>query len=232
LARARVVIVIADDADGADGIFFPRTDPDHSGSSSAFTTKGDVDAQYPKECLRTTQSAGKFPGTLGPSRGPAREAGTRQGCTVTAMRRKRAQARPPGAVYRRPRRSFHRGRSRNAVPAVSQPRWKHSMRSRIWSRASRGVVLAPMICLRLLKPIGSCAAQRAPTSVGGFSHIRKTEGARSARVCQRPDRPVTDPRARECGSIVVRARTSPAASPWTLPNVSVWPSRERTSRRR
>jgi len=83
LARVRIVIVITDDADGADGIFWPRTDPDHSGSSSAFTTEGDVDAQCPKECLRTTQSAGKFPGTLGPSSGPAREVGTRQGCAGT-----------------------------------------------------------------------------------------------------------------------------------------------------
>ena len=79
-------MVIADDADGADGadgVFWPRTDPDHSGSSSAFTTEGNVDAQYPKERLRTTQSAGEFPGALGPSRGSAREAGTRQGCTGT-----------------------------------------------------------------------------------------------------------------------------------------------------
>jgi hypothetical protein len=82
LARPKIVIVIADDADGADGadgIFWPRTDADHSGSSSTFTTEGYVDAQYPKECLRTTQSAGEFPGTLGPSRGSAWEAGTRQG---------------------------------------------------------------------------------------------------------------------------------------------------------
>jgi hypothetical protein len=48
------VIVMADDADGADGIFGPRMNPDHPGSSSAFTSEGDVDAQYPKECLRTT----------------------------------------------------------------------------------------------------------------------------------------------------------------------------------
>jgi hypothetical protein len=43
LARPRVVMVIADDADGADDVFWPRADPDHSGSSSAFTTEGDVD---------------------------------------------------------------------------------------------------------------------------------------------------------------------------------------------
>jgi hypothetical protein len=83
LTQRRVVIVIADDADGADGIFRPRMDPDYPGSSSPFTAEGNVDAQYPKECLRTTQSAGEFSGTLGPSRGPAREAGTRQGCAST-----------------------------------------------------------------------------------------------------------------------------------------------------
>jgi hypothetical protein len=44
LARPRVVIVIADDADGADGILWPRMDPDHPGSRSAFTTEGDIDA--------------------------------------------------------------------------------------------------------------------------------------------------------------------------------------------
>jgi hypothetical protein len=83
LARPMIVIVIADDADGADGIFRPRMDPDYPGSSSPFTTEANVDAQYPKECLRTTQSAGEVPGALGPNRGPAREAGTRQGCTGT-----------------------------------------------------------------------------------------------------------------------------------------------------
>jgi hypothetical protein len=96
LARPMIVIVIADDADGADGIFWSRTYPDHSGSSSALTTEGDVDAQYPKECPRTTQSAGKFPGTLGPSCGPAREAGTRQGCTGT--QEVRSTSRPRAAV--------------------------------------------------------------------------------------------------------------------------------------
>ena len=61
-------MVIADDADGADGIFWPRTDPDHSGSSSAFTTEGDVDAQYPKEnvCIRCSRpvSARDFSASL------------------------------------------------------------------------------------------------------------------------------------------------------------------------
>jgi hypothetical protein len=48
LARPRVVIVIADDAAGADGIFRPRTDPDHSGSSSAFMTEGNLNTPHPK----------------------------------------------------------------------------------------------------------------------------------------------------------------------------------------
>jgi hypothetical protein len=77
------IVIIVVHADGADGMFGPRMNPDHPGSSSAFTTEGDVDSQYPKECLRTTQSAGKFPGTLGPSRGPAPEARTGQGCIGT-----------------------------------------------------------------------------------------------------------------------------------------------------
>jgi hypothetical protein len=41
--RLRIVIIVAD-ADGADGIFGPRMNPDHPGSTSAFTTEGDVDA--------------------------------------------------------------------------------------------------------------------------------------------------------------------------------------------
>jgi hypothetical protein len=36
-------MVVADPADGADGIFGPRVDPDHPGSSSAFTIEGNVD---------------------------------------------------------------------------------------------------------------------------------------------------------------------------------------------
>jgi len=59
----------ADGTDGADGIFGPRVDPDHPGSSSAFTTEGNVDTQYPQERLRTTQSAGEDARVLRPSRG-------------------------------------------------------------------------------------------------------------------------------------------------------------------
>jgi hypothetical protein len=53
-ARPLIVVIVADAADRADGIFGPRTDPDHPGSSSTLTTKGDVDAQCPQERLRTT----------------------------------------------------------------------------------------------------------------------------------------------------------------------------------
>jgi hypothetical protein len=56
LARPRIVVCVADDADGADGIFRPRMDPDHSGSSSAFTTEGNLNSPYSKERLRTTQA--------------------------------------------------------------------------------------------------------------------------------------------------------------------------------
>jgi hypothetical protein len=72
------VIVVADDADGADGIFGPRMYPDHPISSSAFTAEGNPDAQCPKERLRATQVAGEGTRRLRPSRGVAREAGTRQ----------------------------------------------------------------------------------------------------------------------------------------------------------
>jgi hypothetical protein len=40
--RPGIVISVAD-ADGADGIFGPRMNPDHPRSSSALTTEGDVD---------------------------------------------------------------------------------------------------------------------------------------------------------------------------------------------
>src|SRR5262245_2204828 len=58
---------MADGADGADGTFGPRTDPDHPASSSAFTSEGNVDAQHPKERLLTAQAAGECAGILGPA---------------------------------------------------------------------------------------------------------------------------------------------------------------------
>ena len=44
LARPKVVIIVADAADDADGIFVRRMDPDHPISSSAFTAEGNLDA--------------------------------------------------------------------------------------------------------------------------------------------------------------------------------------------
>src|SRR5262245_50083800 len=79
LARPKVVIVIADGADGADGIFGPHVDRDYPGSSSAFTTEGNVDAQYPQERLSPAQPACEGPRVLGPNRGAARKAEIRQG---------------------------------------------------------------------------------------------------------------------------------------------------------
>jgi hypothetical protein len=52
LARPRVVIVIADDADGADGIFCPPWFQ----LGSAFMAKGNPNIPYSKERLRTTQA--------------------------------------------------------------------------------------------------------------------------------------------------------------------------------
>jgi hypothetical protein len=78
-ARPKVVIIVADAADGADGIFGRRTDPDHPGSSSAFASEGNNDTQCPKEWLRTTQAASEGPrGLRLIGGGPAREAGIRQ----------------------------------------------------------------------------------------------------------------------------------------------------------
>jgi hypothetical protein len=96
LARPRLLIVVADTADSADSIFTPRTDPDHSGSSSAFTIEGKLDAQCSKERLCATQAAGEGPRVLRPSRGPARKAGTRQVCTGTEE--VRSTSRPRAAV--------------------------------------------------------------------------------------------------------------------------------------
>ena len=42
----------ADAADAADGTVGPRTDLDYPASGSAFTTKGNVNAQRPKKGLR------------------------------------------------------------------------------------------------------------------------------------------------------------------------------------
>jgi hypothetical protein len=70
------IVIIVPDADGADGIFEPRMNPDHPGSTSAFTSEGNVDTQCSKEWLHPAQAAGEGPRVLRPSRD--REAGTRQ----------------------------------------------------------------------------------------------------------------------------------------------------------
>ncbi len=59
LARAPLQVPsrAADDADGADGIFRPRMNPDHPCSGSAFTTERNLNTPYSKERLRTTQAA-------------------------------------------------------------------------------------------------------------------------------------------------------------------------------
>jgi hypothetical protein len=58
LARPRIVIGIADDADG---IFRPRMDPDHL-VPVAFMTGGNLNTPYSKERLRTTQAVPLFLG--------------------------------------------------------------------------------------------------------------------------------------------------------------------------
>jgi hypothetical protein len=52
-------VIILADADGADGIFGPGMNPDHPGSSSAFTTEGNLNAEHAKKRLRTTQRPSK-----------------------------------------------------------------------------------------------------------------------------------------------------------------------------
>jgi hypothetical protein len=49
--------MVADDADGADGILLNCTYPNDPASSSAFTTERNLDAQAPQERLRATQTA-------------------------------------------------------------------------------------------------------------------------------------------------------------------------------
>src|SRR6266403_82856 len=108
-ARPRIGIVIADDADGADGAdgIFGPTDPNHPGPSSALTTEGNVDAHYPQECLRTTQSASEGPRVLRPSCGPARKAGSLPVCTST--QKVRSASRPRRAArHELPHPSGHR----------------------------------------------------------------------------------------------------------------------------
>jgi hypothetical protein len=50
--RLVAVDIVADAADGADGIFLSGTYPNDPASGPAFATEGNVDAQYPQERLR------------------------------------------------------------------------------------------------------------------------------------------------------------------------------------
>ena len=57
LSRCRLV---ADTADGTDGIFLSYTYPNDPASGPAFPTEGNVDAQGSQERLRATRAAGHF----------------------------------------------------------------------------------------------------------------------------------------------------------------------------
>ncbi len=59
--------IIADAADGADGIFESPTYPDDPGAGVAFMAKRNVDAQSPQERLRVTQAASERAGIFGPA---------------------------------------------------------------------------------------------------------------------------------------------------------------------
>ena len=58
---------MADAADGADGIFECRANPDDPAAGAAFTTERDVDAQRPQERLRPAQAAGERARVFGPA---------------------------------------------------------------------------------------------------------------------------------------------------------------------
>jgi len=59
--------MVADAADGADGIVAKSTNPDDPVSGSAFTIERNVDAQCPQERLRATQAASERAGIFGPA---------------------------------------------------------------------------------------------------------------------------------------------------------------------
>jgi hypothetical protein len=90
LARPRLLIVVADTADGADGLFGARADPDHPASSSTFTTELNVNAHDPQERLRTTQAAGEARGFFGQTAAPLE----RPESARSAPARRRSEALP------------------------------------------------------------------------------------------------------------------------------------------
>jgi hypothetical protein len=58
--------MVADDADGADGILLNCTYPNDPASTPAFPTEDNVDAQYPQERLRPAEAASERAGIFGP----------------------------------------------------------------------------------------------------------------------------------------------------------------------
>ena len=71
LARPKVVIVIADDADGADGIFGPRMDPDHPPARPSWLKAVSIPRTRRNVCARRKRPRDRA-GVLGPTSGPAR----------------------------------------------------------------------------------------------------------------------------------------------------------------
>src|SRR5260370_25183662 len=67
IGRLRRRSIVADAAEGADGILEPRMHSDDPAASAALTTEGDVDAQRPQEGLRAPEAAGERAGIFGPA---------------------------------------------------------------------------------------------------------------------------------------------------------------------
>src|SRR5215510_13687716 len=59
--------LVADAADGTDGIFLRCTYPNDPASGPAFPAEGNVDAQCPQERLRAAQAASECAGIFGPA---------------------------------------------------------------------------------------------------------------------------------------------------------------------
>src|SRR3954454_10392790 len=74
-------------------MFEGLSEPDHPGPSPAFTPEMDLDAQRPKECLRTTQPAGELPRGFWPACVSAQEHRAR-----TYTQKLRSSSRPCHAV--------------------------------------------------------------------------------------------------------------------------------------
>jgi hypothetical protein len=64
-----LVPVVADAADGADGIFQARTHRDYSASGAALAPEGDIDPEPPERRLRAAQVVSEDAGIFRPSIG-------------------------------------------------------------------------------------------------------------------------------------------------------------------